>query len=331
MGGTSYSAATHAAYTSSFAAKGTDSFDYDRTVRSSGRAVVHKDLDPKTPNKAGKIVRESFDSDAHPNSLPIVVLLDVTGSMNTVPKEVIQQLPKLMAALVKQGIPDPHVLFGAIGDAYSDRVPVQFGQFEAGNELDESLSKFFLEGGGGGQNTESYELGMYFLNKNSVLDSLNKRNKKGYLFILGDELPYKNVNRHQVEQHFGDILEADIPTDTILTQLREKYEVYWLIPDTYTGKDRVIREKLGQMFGERLINLDETEHLCATVAGIVGVNEGNDLDAVSDSLVSAGVDARTASAVTSALVPYAKGTSSLSKSTVTGDLVLAGTDDVERL
>lgn len=100
------------------------------------------------------VTRESRDSAEHPNSLAIGVMFDVTGSMGSVPRTLQTKLGRLMRLLVEKGyVAHPQVLFGAIGDADSDRVPLQVGQFESGapGDQDDDLGKIYLEGGGGGQ------------------------------------------------------------------------------------------------------------------------------------------------------------------------------------
>ena len=77
--------------------------------------------------------------------------------------------------------------FGAVLDATCDRVPLQVGQFESDNRMDEHLGNMVLEGGGGGQMTESYELAMYFMARHTAIDCHEKRRRRGYLFIIGDE------------------------------------------------------------------------------------------------------------------------------------------------
>ena len=72
-------------------------------------------------------------------------------------------------AACARGTPsDPQIMFGAIGDATCDRVPLQVGQFESDNRMDDDLGRIVLEGGGGGQMTESYELAMYFMARHTA-------------------------------------------------------------------------------------------------------------------------------------------------------------------
>jgi hypothetical protein len=130
-----------------------------------GARDVHPQLDPSG------IRRESRDSDEHPRSLAVAVLFDVTGSMRQVPRALQAKLPQLLGLLLRQGYADhPQILFGAIGDATCDRVPLQIGQFESDNRMDDDLGRIVLEGGGGGQKTESYELAMYFMARHTSID-----------------------------------------------------------------------------------------------------------------------------------------------------------------
>ncbi|MFZ1474204.1 MAG: hypothetical protein WAV79_14880, partial [Anaerolineae bacterium] len=55
-------------------------FTYDQQVRATGIVQIHDQMNP-----FGKM-RESRDSDQHPDSVAIAVLFDVTGSMGSVPR-----------------------------------------------------------------------------------------------------------------------------------------------------------------------------------------------------------------------------------------------------
>jgi hypothetical protein len=101
-------------------------------------------------------MRESRDCAEHPRSLAIAVLFDVTGSMGAVPRVLQAKLPQLLGLLLRKGYAaDPQIMFGAIGDASCDGAPLQVGQFESDNRMDDDLGRILLEGGGG-QKTESY-------------------------------------------------------------------------------------------------------------------------------------------------------------------------------
>ncbi|MEM7334490.1 MAG: hypothetical protein AAF490_20610 [Chloroflexota bacterium] len=279
-------------------------FTYDQHVRSSGVIQVHDDMNPY-----GK-VRESRDSVDHPTSLSIGVLFDVTGSMGTVPRVLQTKLGSLMRLLIQKGyVEHPQVLFGAIGDAYTDRVPLQIGQFESGIEMDDDLGKIFLEGNGGGQVHETYELGMYFMAHNTSIDCYEKRGKKGYLFTIGDEKPYKVVRKDHIQQHIGGAVEQDVPIQQVVEAVQEKYEYFHIIPaNTYHGKKSEVQNVWRDLLGERVLLLEDETAVCETIALAIGLCEGvvDDLyDGVTD-LVDAGYDANSAQTASSALKTYAK-------------------------
>jgi hypothetical protein len=323
MGGSSYSDAVYSARLTTAKSTGADVFAHTAAVRAGTAASsLHETLDPSRKNKAGKVIRESFDSDVHPNSIPVAIMFDVTGSMANTPRVFVEKLGKLMAALVKRGfIEHPHILFGAIGDAKSDEVPLQVGQFEAGNEMDAALTNIFLEGNGGGQHTESYELGMYFLARHTDLDSVNKRGKKGYAFFLGDELPYKQVSPAEVKKVIGDDIGEPIPTPSILAELRERFEVFWLLPGgTSHFNDPKVVEPLKEMFGQNLIKMADAGTVVETITTTIGLCEGYELDEVGTALKDVGLSAAAVAAASTALATYA-GT----KSVVKGAKVTGGT------
>src|SRR5439155_8956225 len=125
-------------------------------------------------------VRESRDSAEHPDSLAIAVLFDVTGSMGLVPRALQAKLPQLLGLLLRNGYAtDPQIMFGAIRDATCHRAPLQIGQFESDNRMDDDLGRICIERGGGGQMTESYELALYFMARHTAIDCHDRRGRRG--------------------------------------------------------------------------------------------------------------------------------------------------------
>jgi hypothetical protein len=301
-----------------------------RVERGEAPRGVHEKLDPKKQNALGVVTRESFDSDANPNSRGIGILFDVTGSMRDTPRVFVEKLGKLMRMMVAKGyVPDPHILFGAVGDAYSDKAPLQVGQFEGGNEMDEVLSLIYLEGnGGGGVACESYDLGMYFMATKADMHCWTKRGQKGYLFLVGDELPYPKTLKSHIKKVIGDDVQGDIPLEQVLQMVREKFEVFWLFPSKGTnhGTDQSVIQPLKQMFGQNFIDLGSPENICEMVAATIGACEGFDIDDVQRDLTEVGVDVSTAQRVTSSLSGYAK---TRARSSEGGALATRVADDEE--
>lgn len=255
----------------------------------------------------GLTVREARDSDEHPNSLGIAFALDVTGSMGNIPELLArQELPTFMKLLTDCHIPDPQVLFMAIGDATSDNAPLQVGQFETTATLmDQWLTWSFLEGGGGGSGSESYELAFYVLAQHTDMDCWIKRKKKGYLFMSGDELPYPVVSRHQIEALIGEKLDEDIPIEEAIAAASESYHLFFLIPDLKRRKQ--CENRWRELLGDRVICMESHEDTCAVAAAIVGLTEGTlpSIDAVAGILSANGTTNERMSATIRALQPYA--------------------------
>ncbi|NUT09407.1 MAG: hypothetical protein HOQ38_02945 [Nonomuraea sp.] len=247
------------------AATGSSAFAYS----DSGARRVHPDLDPF------KATRESRDSAEHPDSLAIAVLFDVTGSMGTVPRTLQTRLPDLLGLLLRKGYAtDPQIMFGAIGDATCDRAPLQVGQFESDNRMDDQLGLILLEGGGGGQKRESYELAMYFMARHTSIDCYDKRGKRGYLFIIGDEMPYQRVSRTHVKGVVGDRLAEPVGVSDMVAELTRKYDVYFILPAgaSHAG-DREVLASWRHLLGQNVLELDDLGAVCETIALTVGLGE----------------------------------------------------------
>lgn len=222
MGSGRFSSASYYSAATTRTALGIDDFDYSTKAIRSGTYKVHEDLDPK-----GLSVRECRDSVEHPHALPIAVFFDVTGSMSTYPRLIQQELPTLLAHLENR-VPDPQIMVGAIGDAYSDRAPLQVGQFESDNRIDDQLRSILLEGGGGGGNHESYELAFYLLARHTATDQYEKRGEKGYAFIIGDERAYDEVDPRHVANIIGSGTQDKILMQDIVAEAQQKFHVFFV-------------------------------------------------------------------------------------------------------
>jgi len=304
VGGTSWDDKTYATRASVRAAKKIDTFAYDTSVKSGAVAAkAHDKLDPKKL-KDGR--REARDSADHPNSCPVFVGLDVTGSMSSVPKMMQAKLPTLMGLLTMKGyLADPAICVSAIGDVKSDRVPFQVGQFESGIEIEDDITNLYLEGNGGGNDHESYEIALFFLARCVVSDAWEKRGKKGYAFVICDEKLAPGLLKHEVEKVFGDSmgLEGDMPIETLIAEVLQKWELYCIVPNmTSHYDDENFRERWRKHLGERVLLLDDPNGISELIASTIGILEENaDIDSLVSDLSSAGTSSSTAAAVTRAL------------------------------
>jgi len=284
MGGSSWSDDFYKNRTSSRIKEGKSAFEYSDTIKSTtprSSWIVHEKLDPKN------ITRESRDSEDHPNSNAIAVLFDVTGSMGSIPITLQKKLPNLLNMLIRKGyIEDPQILFGAVGDVTCDRIPLQIGQFESGNEMENDLELIMIERGGGAGSRESYELGLYFFANNIIMDCLDKRGNKGYLFTIGDEMPYRMIKKSEVENVLGSTIQADLPIEEVIEKLQTKFNYFHILPSkAHHGHNNVIRDEWVELLGQNVIHLDNPDAVCESIALCIGINEDViDIDAGIDDL-----------------------------------------------
>lgn len=262
---------------------------------------VHPLMDPH-----GVKFRESRDSADHPNSLPIIFALDVTGSMGKIPEMLAkQELPHFMEGLMSAGVPDPQIMFVAFGDAFCDNGPLQVGQFESTAEaIDRWLTWSWLEGRGGGNAGESYDLPMYFAARHTRTDSMERRGKRGYFFMTGDEPPFELTSRSVVKSLVDADLEKDLPLQQVVDELSASYHPFFLIPDQ--GRRRV--ENVWRKYlGDHVLVLDQPEDTCHVASGLVALCEGlvPDLDVLGKRLRKKGLDRAQVGGIIRAMSPFA--------------------------
>ena len=286
MGYTSWSSDAYSHLKTSYSGKSADQ------IFSSG---MNPTMDPK-----GLVFRESRDSDAHPNSIAIAVFLDVTGSMGQSPEMLIRhKLGSLMDTLLAHGVEDPQVMFSAIGDHHTDRAPLQIGQFESGtDELNECLSKVYIEGGGGGQNMESYLLAWLVAGRHTSIDCFEKRGNKGFLFTIGDEKSWDSVAAPRLKELMGYAQTDPISDAQVLAQAQRMYHVFHIHINETGYKDNP--DVIGywkKLLGERALILDQHMAVAELIASTVAVINGANLDKV-----AAEFDDATAKSVKNALM-----------------------------
>lgn len=232
------------------------------------QSSVNNAMSPK-----GVKIRESRDSKEHPNSLAILLALDVTGSMRTIPHHLIKEgLPNVMGSIIEKGIKDPQVLFVGIGDhECGDRAPLQVGQFESSDELlDKWLETIYLEGGGGGNDGESYLLAWYFAAKHTSIDCFEKRKEKGFLFTIGDEPCLKKIPASRLKEIMGEGQFENFDARELLDQARKAYNVYHIhIGQGNNGQRQDVKDGWKQLMGDGLIICENYEDVPKIISDIV--------------------------------------------------------------
>lgn len=238
---------------------------------------LHKDMDPN-----GVAIRESRDSDDHPESNAIIIALDETGSMGYIPEKLCKTgLGTLVEeTLSRQPVKDPQIMFIFMGDAYTDNSPLQVGQFESDISMTQWLEKGFLEGNGGGNGGESYLFPWYFAAMHTSIDCFEKRQKKGYLFTIGDENCHAVLTKDQIKRITGDDVERDYTSQELLTLAQRTYHVYHIMITESGSCDAVVQRNWRQLLGERAIALSDYTKLPELIVSTIQINSGSDVQSV---------------------------------------------------
>lgn len=268
MGGGYWTSSNWSSFSSArVAGKGTAGIYTSRTIKS--------DFDPKN------VVRESCDSAEHPNSTPIILGLDVTGSMSGILNVMAEKMGLVMGEIYKRNpVPDPQILFSAIGDSTCDRFPLQVTQFESDIRIAEQLTNIYFEKGGGGNNFESYPLTWYFAANKTKTDQFEKRGKKGYIFTFGDDAYPELLTRGEIKRIFGDDIPEDISVKQLLKQVEKKYEIWhFCMAQGGSYRERDL-EKWRNLLGERAIKVTDYTKIPELIVSLLQISNGVDKEEV---------------------------------------------------
>jgi len=233
-------------------------------------------------------IREARDSEEHPNSVPIIIALDETGSMGSVPDVLIRDyFPKLMDSIIDScGIKDPQILFMGVGDHECDDCPCQVGQFESETQtLNASLEKIYLEGRGGGNSGESYLLAWIIAGNHTSIDSFEKRNQKGYLFTIGDEPTLPRISAKVLTALTGKSYEKDYTWQEAYELATEKWNVYHIhIKHGHDYNGENVHKQMAEFLGEHFLTCKK-EAIVETITNCFETQENPEIVAAIEEIV----------------------------------------------
>lgn len=251
MGGGAWTSVSAANYvTASYSAYGARTLD-DLSRMSVKQVYSAHRIDPLLDPKG--VIRECRDSEEHPETFPIILALDVTGSMGNAAKMCAAKLNDIMEILYGK-VKDVEFLMMGIGDLSYDDAPIQATQFESDVRILDQTTKIYFEAGGGGNSYESYTAAWYFGLHNTDLDCW-KRGKKGIIITLGDE----PLNPYLPGKALGNVLgnpTQDVDTDDLYRDVCEKFDVYHIvITDSHTAYryESGIKGSWGKLLGQRCL------------------------------------------------------------------------------
>lgn len=273
MGNSRYDAGIYRAYASATATM--SHTDYK------SRAMP-KGMDPKQIK-----VRESRASDLNPDPTPVIVALDVSGSMGRVVEAMRKGLGTLFEEVIeRKPVSDPHVLAMAIGDMECDSAPVQATQFEADPvTIGKQIEELYLERGGGGNDHESYLGPLYFAAMRTDCDAF-KAGRKGFLFTVGDEEPQEVLTKAMIERFFGDQPREDLTAEQMVAMIERNWHYFHIVVDEgdYASRSpRSVQEGWAKILGQRVIHLKDHRKMAEVIVSTMEVTVGRDKASVAKS------------------------------------------------
>ena len=274
MGGGSWTTKNYASYTCSVGRSyDSSSGTFSDTYTNTNQAFVSRGVDEKM--KPWKILRECCDSEEHPQTFPIILALDVTGSMGQTAIEVQKKLNPIMTEILEdKSIKDPELMIMALGDLDYDGSPIQISQFESDTRIAVNLDKVYFENGGGGNDWESYTAAWYMALKHCQLDCW-KRGKKGLIITMGDEplnpyLPAKELSRIT-----GDNVGQDVSTKDLYEQVKDKYDIVHICIESVCYPDQTSRKRsFDKVLGGENVVISSVDDLHKKIVAIVRKHAG---------------------------------------------------------
>ncbi len=259
---------------------------------------MHPSMDPKK-YKDEKL----FSQEAN----PIVFALDVTGSMGEWSRIVYDKLPMFYGQILLQKyLKEPSMSFCAVGDIKTDSCPLQVSSFSQGGGIDESICNLYLEGNGGGNNHESYDIAAYFYSEKVDLQNV----EMPFFFLTCDELFWEDCTRMQFNKVFGNSLapgQQKFDTMPYWKMLLEKYNVF-ILRKELTNKvlEPNVHKKWCDTLGtERILKISNPKAVIDAILGAISLTSGaRNLEEYKKDLIDRGQTEERINEVISLLEPY---------------------------
>lgn len=216
-------------------------------------------------------VRECRDSEEHPETVPVIIGIDVTGSMGPAAKEVASQMGNIMTTLFDK-VKDVEFMVMGIGDLAYDYYPVQVSQFESDIRISEHLDKICFEAGGGGNDFESYTAAWFVGARCTDLDCW-KRGKRGLIITIGDEKLNPYLPLDKIVDVTGKPVsdEKTLNTSLLADEVQRKYalaHIHIAHSTASTIRTKAVKETCEKV-GVQCVVLKGLDNLATTITDIV--------------------------------------------------------------
>jgi hypothetical protein len=195
---------------------------------------------------------------------PIIIAVDVTGSMASWPFEIFDRLPLLFNTL-SQYREDLEISFCAIGDAGCDRWPLQATSFAKGYDLEQLLGALYGEGGGGDA-PESYGLFAHWVNTHVQIPNAED---PPFLIVFGDITMHGKVPAEQITRVLGDGQAHDVDSVQAWKTLAKRWNTWFLRRPTGTRGDEVDKQWAQAIGAQKVFHIEDEQRAVDYAMGLV--------------------------------------------------------------
>ena len=213
------------------------------------------------PNEAIVDPRKHVRSDS---KNPLIIAVDVTGSMSTWPFEIFDRLPLLFNTL-SQYREDLEICFVAIGDGRVDRWPLQATSFASGFDLEQLLGSLYGEGAGGDA-AESYGLFAHWVNTHV---SVPNTEEPPFLIVFGDVYMHPEINPYELFKVLGEKSGQAIDSLAAWKKVTATWNTWFLRRPTGKQGDKVDQQWAEAIGEKKIFRIDDEQRAVDYAMGLI--------------------------------------------------------------
>jgi hypothetical protein len=236
----------------------------DKRARAAARAAAGG---PRTYEKKSRPNDKIIDPSKHIETAsknPLIIAVDVTGSMADWPFEIFDRLPLLYNTL-SQYRDDLEICFAAIGDANVDSWPLQVTTFASGFDLEQLLGSLYGEGGGGDA-PESYGLFAHWVNSHVKVGDLQE---DPFLIVFGDVSMHGKVPAESIRNLLGDKAVRDVDSIDAWRRVTKTWNTWFLRRPTGKRGDTVDQQWAEAIGEKKIFHIQDEQRAVDYAMGLI--------------------------------------------------------------
>ncbi|MCU0501885.1 MAG: hypothetical protein MUC51_08990 [Anaerolineae bacterium] len=195
---------------------------------------------------------------------PLIIAVDVTGSMASWPFEIFDRLPLLFNTL-SQYREDLEICFAAIGDATCDQWPLQVTTFASGFDLEQLLGSLYGEGRGGDA-PESYGLFAHWVNTHVEIADTPE---PPFLIVFGDVTMHPEVPKDQIAKYLGDSVWRDVDALDAWQKVAKRWNTWFLRRPTGKADDGVDQQWRKAIGNQKVFRIEDEQRAVDYAMGLI--------------------------------------------------------------